>query len=211
MKTRLFGLLSCLLLAVFSLGMTYAPTAQEFSYNGLALGDDYAKMIERFGTPRYDQQDYLWGNKVTYYVYKNENKIGINTDTGKIVDIIIVDDTYNSGDELKDGTTSFKIEKLFGKAERQFINGEVCYAYKNDSNERLLLQVEPTDRYLESFRITSLPIELPEDTTQYLPDDATSEAENPLFGDKQIDTSAVTGNKVESGGFKINYRYSVTK
>ena len=198
MKTRLFGLLSCLLLAVFSLGMTYAPTAQEFSYNGLALGDDY-------------QQDYLWGNKVTYYVYKNENKIGINTDTGKIVDIIIVDDTYNSGDELKDGTTSFKIEKLFGKAERQFINGEVCYAYKNDSNERLLLQVEPTDRYLESFRITSLPIELPEDTTQYLPDDATSEAENPLFSDKQIDTSAVTGDKVESRGFKINYRYSVTK
>ena len=101
--------------------------------------------------------------------------------------------------------------KLFGKAERQFINGEVCYAYKNDSNERLLLQVEPTDRYLESFRITSLPIELPEDTTQYLPDDATSEAENPLFGDKQIDTSAVTGDKIERGGFKINYRYSVTK
>ena len=49
----------------------------------LKLGDDYNKMIERFGTPRYDQSDYAWGNKLTYYIYKNENKIGINTDTGK--------------------------------------------------------------------------------------------------------------------------------
>ena len=211
MRTRLLVLLSCIFFAISSLGMTFTPTSKELSYNGLALGDNYDKMIERFGTPRYDQQEYLWGNKVTYYVYKNENKIGINTDTGKIVDIIIVDDTYNNGEELKDGTTSFKIEKLFGKAERQFINGEVCYAYKNDNNERILLQVEPTDRYLESFRITSLPIELPEDTTQYLPDDATDETENPLFADKEIDTSAVTGDKVSNGGFKINYRYSVTK
>lgn len=211
MRTRLLVLLSCIFFAIFSLGMTFTPTSKELSYNGLALGDNYDKMIERFGTPRYDQQDYLWGNKVTYYVYKNENKIGINTDTGKVVDIIIVDDTYNNGEELKDGTTSFKIEKLFGKTERQLIDGEVCYAYKNDNNERILLQVEPTDRYLESFRITSLPIELPEDTTQYLPDDATDETENPLFADKEIDTSAVTGDKVSNGGFKINYRYSVTK
>lgn len=210
MKTRLLILLSCFIFAVFSLGMTFSPTSQEFSYNGLKLGDNYDRMIERFGTPRYDQPDYAWGNKLTYYVYKNENKIGINSETGKVVDIIIVDDTYNDGDDLKDGTTSFKIEKLFGKTERQFINGEVCYAYKN-GDERIILQVEATDRYLESFRITSLPIELPEDTTQYLPDDATSEEENPLFGDKEIDTSAVTGDKVQSGGFKINYRYSVTK
>lgn len=210
MKTRLLLLLSCFVFAVFSLGMTFAPTSQEISYNGLKLGDDYDKMVERFGTPRYDQPDYAWGNKLTYYVYKNENKIGINSETGKVVDIIIVDDTYNDGDDLKDGTTSFKIEKLFGKTERQFINGEVCYAYKN-GDERIILQVEATDRYLESFRITSLPIELPEDTTQYLPDDATSEEENLLFGDKEIDTSAVTGDKVQSGGFKINYRYSVTK
>lgn len=210
MKTRLLILLSCFIFAVFSLGMTFSPTSQEFSYNGLKLGDSYDRMIERFGTPRYDQPDYAWGNKLTYYVYKNENKIGINSETGKVVDIIIVDDTYNDGDDLKDGTTSFKIEKLFGKTERQFINGEVCYAYKN-GDERIILQVEATDRYLESFRITSLPIELPEDTTQYLPDDATSEEENPLFSDKEIDTSAVTGDKVQSGGFKINYRYSVTK
>lgn len=210
MKTRLLILLYCFIFAVFSLGMTFSPTSQEFSYNGLKLGDSYDRMIERFGTPRYDQPDYAWGNKLTYYVYKNENKIGINSETGKVVDIIIVDDTYNDGDDLKDGTTSFKIEKLFGKTERQFINGEVCYAYKN-GDERIILQVEATDRYLESFRITSLPIELPEDTTQYLPDDATSEEENPLFSDKEIDTSAVTGDKVQSGGFKINYRYSVTK
>lgn len=210
MKTRLFILLSCFIFAIFSLGMTFAPTSQQFSYNGLKLGDDYNKMIERFGTPRYDQSDYAWGNKLTYYIYKNENKIGINADTGKVVDIVIVDDTYNNGDTLKDGTTSYKIEDLFGKTQRQFINGQVCYAYKN-GDERILLQVEPTDRYLESFRITSLPIELPEDTTAYLPDEATDESENPLFGDKEIDTSAVTGDKVKNGGFKINYRYSVTK
>ena len=40
MKTRLFILLSCLIFAIFSLGMTFAPTSQEISYNGLKLGDE---------------------------------------------------------------------------------------------------------------------------------------------------------------------------
>ena len=43
--------------------------------------------------------------------------------------------------------------------------GNTCYIYKNEAKEKLIIQVEPTDKYLESFRITNLPVELPIDTT----------------------------------------------
>ena len=144
-----------------------------------------------------------------YYVYKNNNKIGINNDTKKIVDMIIVDDTYNHNDKLKTGMTSYKIEQVFGKADRQMFEGNTCYIYKNEAKEKLIIQVEPTDKYLESFRITNLPVELPIDTTEYLPDDATDETENPLMADKQIDTSAVSTPAKDK--FQINYNYSFTK
>ena len=41
--------------------------------------------------------------------------------------------------------------------------GNTCYIYKNEAKEKLIIQVEPTDKYLESFRITNLPVELPID------------------------------------------------
>ena len=45
--------------------------------------------------------------------------------------------------------------------------------------------------------------------TEYLPDDATDETENPLMADKQIDTSAVSTPAKDK--FQINYNYSFTK
>lgn len=206
---RLYLIILCLCFSILSMGMTFAPTKNNLHYNNLALGDNYEDMIAQFGTPRYDEQNYLWGQKITYYVYKNNNKIGINNDTKKIVDMIIVDDTYNHNDKLKTGMTSYKIEQVFGKADRQMFEGNTCYIYKNEAKEKLIIQVEPTDKYLESFRITNLPVELPIDTTEYLPDDATDKTENPLMADKQIDTSAVSTPAKDK--FQINYNYSFTK
>ena len=206
---RLYLLIICLCFSLLSMGMTFAPTENKPSYNNLSIGDNYEQMIKHFGAPRYSEPDYLWGQKVTYYIYKNNNKIGINDDTKQIVDMIIVDDTYNHNDDLKLGMTPYKIEKLFGKAERQLVNGEVCYLYSTPDKIKLIINVEPTDRYLESFRITNLPIELPEDTTQYVPDNATDETENPLMRDKTIDTSAIA--KPAKDRFNINYNYSFTK
>ena len=142
-------------------------------------------------------------SKLIHLSYKPKN------DTKKIVDMIIVDDTYNHNDRLKTGMTSYKIEQVFGKADRQMFEGNTCYIYKNEAKEKLIIQIEPTDKYLESFRITNLPVELPIDTTEYLPDDATDETENPLMADKQIDTSAV--NTPAKDKFQINYNYSFTK
>ena len=98
---RLYLIILCLCFSILSMGMTFTPTKNNLHYNNLALGDNYEDMIAQFGTPRHDEQNYLWGQKITYYVYKNNNKIGINNDTKKIVDMIIVDDTYNHNDKLK--------------------------------------------------------------------------------------------------------------
>lgn len=206
---KYYFIIFCLCCSIFSLGMTFAPTKNTLEYNNLQLGDTYEDMINQFGTPRYSENNYLWGQKITYYVYKNNNKIGINDDTQKIVDIIIVDDTYNHHDNLKMGLTRFKIEQIFGPADRQLFDGHTCYIYQTENNQRLIIQVEPTEKYLESFRITLLPIELPIDTTAYVPDDVTDETENPLIGDKQIDTSSVDNSAKDR--FSINYNYSFTK
>lgn len=206
---RLYLIIFCLCCSIFSLGMTFAPTKNNLTYNNLQPGDTYEQMIAQFGTPRYSENNYLWGQKITYYVYQNNNKIGINDDTRQIVDIIIVDDTYNHNDELKTGMTRYKIEQTFGQADRQLFEGNTCYIYKNEQHQRLIIQVEPTEKYLESFRITSLPVEVPIDTTSYVPDDVTDESENPLMGDKQIDTSAVDNSAKDR--FSINYNYSITK
>lgn len=206
---RLYLIIFCLCCSIFSLGMTFAPTKNNLTYNNLQLGDTYEQMIAQFGTPRYSESNYLWGQKITYYVYQNNNKIGINNETKQIVDMIIVDDTYNHNDKLKTGMTRYKIEQTFGQADRQLFEGNTCYIYKNEQNQRLIIQVEPTEKYLENFRITSLPVELPIDTTSYVPDDVTDESENPLMGDKQIDTSAVDNSTKDR--FSINYNYSITK
>lgn len=206
---RLYLIIFCLCCSIFSLGMTFAPTKNNLTYNNLQLGDTYEQMIAQFGTPRYSESNYLWGQKITYYVYQNNNKIGINNETKQIVDMIIVDDTYNHNDKLKTGMTRYKIEQTFGQADRQLFEGNTCYIYKNEQNQRLIIQVEPTEKYLENFRITSLPVELPIDTTSYVPDDVTDESENPLMGDKQIDTSAVDSSTKDR--FSINYNYSITK
>lgn len=208
---RLILIAVCFIFSVLSMGMTFAPTNADISYNNLKLGDSYDQMIATFGTPRYNETDYLWGEKVTYYVYKNNNKIAISDDTHKVVDIIIVDDTYQKNTNLNMGMTSYKIEQTFGKTQRQSIDGKVCYVYQNEQTKtKLIIQVEPSDKYLEAFRITSLPVELPQDNTAYLPDNATDESENPMIADKTIDTSAVTPDK-KSGKFKIGYNYSITK
>lgn len=208
---RLLLIAICFVFSVLSMGMSFAPTSADISYNNLKLGDNYEQMVANFGKPRYTETDYLWGQKVTYYVYKNNNKIAISDDTHKVVDMIIVDDTYEKHTNLIMGMTSYKIEQTFGKTPRQAIDGKVCYVYENSTDKtKLVLQVEPTEKYLEALRITSLPIDLPQDNTAYLPDNATDESENPMIADKTIDTSAVAPDK-KSGKFQINYNYSITK
>ena len=207
---RLFMMVLCLCFAVFSMGMSYAPTSSKLSYNNLSIGDDYNDMIEHFGKYRYTESDYAWGQKLTYYIYKNGNKIAIDDSSKKVVDINIIDDSYERGEKLKMGMTSFKVEKIFGSAPRQAIEGKSCYAYQDEHNVRIILQIEPTDRCLEAIRITCLPVELPADNTEYLPDEAGDESENPMIADKVIDTSAVLLDKGQ-GGFKIHYNYAITK
>ncbi len=210
MMPRLCLSIMCIIFSALSMAMTFAPTDAPISYGGLTVGNTYDDMLKTFGKPRYEESDYLWGQKVTYYVYKNNNKIGIADDTNKIVDMQIVDDTYNHGKGFYMGTTAYKIEQTFGHTDRQLIDGKVCYVYKNESenNAKIILQVEASDKYLESLRITTLPIDIPEDKTAYVPDDATDESENPMIADKKIDTDSV---KKPSGEFRIHYNYSITK
>lgn len=175
-----------------------ATVAEDFSYKGVALGDSYEKMIKNFGEPLYDKQILSQGTMVTYYTYKDKLQIGIAVKNNSVVDIQIKNDRYEARDGVKLGATAYKLTKVYGKVGRTFINGETYYIYTSEKNRwnRLMLQAEPTDGYLLSIRITSLPI-TDEEIDEQMEDELGNKNDlNTIYmGEKDIDTSRVQTNK----------------
>ena len=115
---RLYLIILCLCFSILSMGMTFAPTKNNLHYNNLALGDNYEDMIAQFGTPRYDEQNYLWSKKITYYVYKNNNKI---RSAARLNDIIM--NSIGKEDTRKVGFTvtyRFRTEQVRAFSIRRF-------------------------------------------------------------------------------------------
>jgi len=189
----------CLFLCLSVLSVVLAaPKAEDFSCQGLYLGDTYEKMTEQFGKPRYQQQKLVQGIMVTYYVYKDDLQIGLDDREKKVVDIQIKNKDYAIRDGIKIGATPYKIQQVYGKNEKKFIAGKAYYIYSRAEKpgERLVLEVEATEGYLQSFRLTSLPLTDDEaDRDLEIPMNNSSNDVNDLYmKSKDIDTSAVTGN-----------------
>lgn len=193
---RKIGICLFLCLSVFSVVLA-APKAEDFSCRGLYLGDTYQKMTEKFGQPRYQQQKLMQGIMVTYYVYKDDLQIGLDDREKKVVDIQIKNKEYTARDGIRIGATPYKIQQLYGKNEKKFMEGKAYYIYSRAENprERLVLEVEATEGYLQNFRLTSLPLTDEEaDRDLEIPMDNSSNDVNDLYmKSKDIDTSAVLG------------------
>ena len=70
-------------------------------------------------------------------------------------DIVVLDQTVKTY-----GSTRAKLLQVYGKGDKLKRDGEIYYVYRNpeDEKQKLMLSLETTNYYVESFLITSLPL-----------------------------------------------------
>lgn len=159
----------CLLL--FVLAVTICPAAfgakksgsllpEDFTFNGAALGDTMEVMQEKLGEPDFDTDIVVLDQAVKCYVYSADLKVCTDPRTDKIVAFVCRDKEYKARDGVTYGATRAKLMQTYGKAEREKRDGNLYYVYRNpeDEKQKLMLQLEPAQYYVESFLITSLPL-----------------------------------------------------
>lgn len=133
---------------------------EDFTFKGAALGDTAAVMQEKLGEPDFDTDIVVLEQTVKCYVYSSDLKICTDPRTDKIVAFVCKDKEYKARDGVTYGSTRAKLMQTYGRAEHLKYDGSVYYVYRNPDDERqkLMLQMEPAQYYVESFLITSLPL-----------------------------------------------------
>ncbi|MDQ0203188.1 hypothetical protein [Pectinatus haikarae] len=206
MKIRIILAVVFLAAAALLTGMKSIPTDTEFSCNGLKLGDSYTAMENSFGKPWYSENRRVYGRSVDYYVYHDKTVIGIAKKTGEVVDITVSNRKYFLPQGVKIGATPYKMQSVFGKGEKEFVDGKIYFVYNAQSvpQQRLLLQLDSMEDFLVGVRLTTLPLDDEEaDAAMY--DDDVDKIDELNNGD--IDTSAVTSAKKQDAAAKIRINY----
>lgn len=130
----------------------FAAASEDFSYQGLRLGDSASDMQKIFGETKTTSEQLAAGHWVTYYIYK-QARVGIDDETQAVVDIRSTDKSYDAKNGVKIGATNHKILKEYGKASKEWLGGRQYYIYR-DGEQRLMFDVSPG--YLREIRLTSL-------------------------------------------------------
>ena len=153
-----FFIICSLCLSVYATAAA-AVQSEDFSCRGLYIGDTYEQMKAAFGEPRYDMDRLVQGVMIRYYMYPHEVQVGLDLRTKTVRDIQIKDRDYVARDGIKLGATPYKIKQVYGQTQKEMIEGSVYYIYRSGQKDevRLLLQTDPTEGYLEAFRLTNLP------------------------------------------------------
>lgn len=148
-------ILLCLLLLLSFGGTALAAQAEDFSYQGLRLGDSHAQMLEKLREPRTDIDKVVGGKNITYYFYK-DTRIGIDGKKDAIVDMRIGDKAYVAKNGVKLGATPHKILKEYGKCSREHVEGHIYYIYHNEEDPAQKLMFDISEGHLGEIRITDL-------------------------------------------------------
>lgn len=168
-------------------------SAEDFSYQGLALGDAEENVFKCFGEPLFDREISVYGIGVREHEYK-EMVVGVAMASGRVVDIRLSGKNYALREGVKRGATSYWLQKVYGKTARTWLEGVpyLIYTRTDAKYERLLLALDSTDWHLTDVRLTALP--LTEEEADIMLTDGTYE-ETELLGDdfilegKEIDLS----------------------
>lgn len=145
----------CLSVLFWCVSSVYAAEAGDYQYKGLEIGDSYEQMVEKLGRYRSEISHLEEKNMLTYYFY-GEDRIGIDRETEKIVDIRISDKSYEAGHGVKIGATLYKLHQVYGKGEKVKMKGKLYYVYPKlaEPGQRLMLDV--SEGSLQEIRITVL-------------------------------------------------------
>ena len=182
--------------------------AQDFAYRGVTLGSTEAQAIQILGEPLYDKAVRRQGIAVKVLTYQDGVDVAVALRSGQVVDITVdlaKQRQFVLRDNVRYGATSAWLQSVYGKQQRQWLEGEVYYIYTLPAKPyaRLLLVLDKNDYHLTALRITSLPLTEAElDARAEQGDDELEVMTDATLGDKQIDTSALpqTG-EVKLGGY----------
>ena len=159
------GRVFLVLLSFFLMAIPPARAAirpEDFVCRGIALGQATTEeeLAGAFGAPLFDDDRSVFGIRVRYYTFRKDFAVGLTASDGKVADIVIRNRDYQARDGVRYGATAYKIKTTYGKVDRVFLDGKTLYIYENpeDSGQRLLIEAEPPQGTLLSFRITSLPL-----------------------------------------------------
>ena len=133
---------------------------EDFGYKGVALGDDAASLAEKLGEADFDTDIVVLDQTVKAYIYGSDLKIAVDPRNNKVVAILCKDKYYKARDGVTYGSTRAKLLQVYGKGDKLKRDGEIYYVYRNpeDEKQKLMLSLETTNYYVESFLITSLPL-----------------------------------------------------
>ena len=133
---------------------------EDFAYKGVALGDDAASLTEKLGEADFDTDIVVLDQTVKAYIYGSDLKIAVDPRNNKVVAILCKDKDYQAREGVTYGSTRAKLLQVYGKGDKLKRDGEIYYVYRNpeDEKQKLMLSLETTNYYVESFLITSLPL-----------------------------------------------------
>lgn len=191
--------------ALLLTGMKSVPTAQVITCGNLQLNQNYAAMEKALGKPWYSDNRLVYGRSVDYYIYHDKTAVGIAKKTGKIVDMYFIDDKYSLMKNIRMGATPYKMQSVYGKNEKTYLDGKAYFIYNDEkaATHRLLLQLDPMEDFLIGIRLTSLPLDDEEADEAAYDDDEQVD----VLHEGQLDTSSVTTNKSLDNGVKIGFKY----
>lgn len=131
---------------------------EDFAYKGVALGDDAASLTEKLGEADFDTDIVVLDQTVKAYIYGSDLKIAVDPRNNKVVAILCKDKDYKAREGVTYGSTRAKLLQVYGKGDKLKRDGEIYYVYRNpeDEKQKLMLSLETTNYYVESFLITSL-------------------------------------------------------
>ena len=154
----------CMLLCLLLLSTTVMAAGkvidEDFSCQGVMLGDKESVLQSKWGDPMYDKIAIKQGVKVRTYVYQDRSEASVAVATGRVVDFTVDSEKYIARNNVRQGATKFWLEKTYGKKQRQFLDGAyyLIYERENHPHQHLLLKIDPEDGHLLELRITNLPL-----------------------------------------------------
>ena len=151
----------CLLLLSTTVMAAGKVIDEDFSCQGVMLGDKESVLQSKWGEPLYDKITQKQGVRIKTYVYKNGYEASISPKTGQVVDFVVDMEKYEARDGVRKGATKYWLEKVYGRQQRRYIEGS-CYLIFNRPgypHQHLLLLVNPEDGQLLELKITALPLD----------------------------------------------------
>ena len=205
--SALFFMSLFFVLASFSHGEAAGKiTAEDFSYQNISLGDSEEALRSKWGAPDDENVLAVWGIPLRTLTY-GDIVVSTSAVNGKIVDINMVGEKYRLRKDVHYGSTSSYLVKVYGKAQRQFLDGYTCYIFSHptQAHTRLILNLDAEHKALVSVRMTMLPISEEEADARSLADDefmAALDQNHDFIASKEIDVSNLPNNdRVKLGGY----------